>query len=64
MDARRAAPEFVDADTETDCLIQCSAENLLRILEGSLDPMLAYTLGKIKLKGSMGVAMKLVSAIG
>ncbi|HIJ62714.1 MAG TPA: sterol-binding protein [Rhodospirillaceae bacterium] len=64
VDARRMPPEFVDAETDADCLVRCSAENLMRILEGKLDPMLAYTLGKIKLKGSMGVAMKLVSAIG
>ena len=64
VDARCLPPLIIDSDTEADCLIRCTAENLLRILDGKLDPMLAYTLGKIKIKGSMGVAMKLVSAIG
>lgn len=49
---------------DPDCTILISGENLVKLMDGKLDPMLAYTLGKIKVKGSMGLAMKLVAAIG
>lgn len=63
VDARPLPPVFIEDDAETDCLVRCTAETLMRILDGKLDPMLAFTLGRIKVRGSMGVAMKLVSAI-
>lgn len=66
IDARQATARLSrdDGDLDADCTILISAENLLKMLDGKLDPMLAYTLGKIKVKGSIGVAMKLVSVIG
>lgn len=44
---------------ETDCTIKMKKDDLEKMLKGSLDPVLAFTLGKLKVKGSMGVAMKL-----
>jgi putative sterol carrier protein len=67
VDARQTGATSLSQDDgalDADCTILISAENLLKLLDGNLDPMLAYTLGKIKVKGSMGVAMKLVSVIG
>lgn len=67
VDARGNSPildEDSGADTDATCSIKITAENLVKLMEGRLDPMLGYTLGKIKVSGSMGVAMKLVSAIG
>lgn len=66
VDARQATARLSQDDgaLDADCTILSSAETLLKLLDGKLDPMLAYTLGRIKVKGSMGVAMKLVSAIG
>lgn len=64
VDARTATPTVACDDGDADCTIRATAENLVKLLEGRLDPMLAYTLGKIKVSGSMGVAMKLVAAIG
>ncbi|ALK09930.1 SCP2 sterol-binding domain-containing protein [Blastochloris viridis] len=65
VDARSSAPVLaqVDGDDDAACTIKISADNLIRLMDGSLDPMLGYTLGKIKVSGSKGVAMKLVSAI-
>lgn len=65
VDARSSAPMLVrdGDDEEAACTIKISADNLIRLMDGSLDPMLGYTLGKIKVSGSKGVAMKLVSAI-
>ncbi len=67
VDARHAAAARFgrdDGGLDADCTIGISAENLGKLLDGKLDPMLAYTLGKIKVKGSLGIAMKLVSALG
>jgi len=64
VDSRLSAPSLSSEDGDADCTILISADNLAKLLDGDLDPMLAYTLGKIKIQGSMGVAMKLVSAIG
>ena len=49
---------------DADCTIKITRDNLLRLIDGKLDPMLGYTLGKIRVAGSMGVAMKLIGALG
>lgn len=65
VDARTRQPVLSqDEDFDPACTIKISAENLAKLMNGKMDPMLGYTLGKIKVQGSMGVAMKLVSAIG
>ncbi|CAL8981024.1 sterol-binding protein [Rhodoplanes serenus] len=64
VDARTPSPVMsTEADEDPACTIKLSAENLIRLMDGKLDPMLGYTMGKIKVSGSMGVAMKLVGAI-
>ncbi|MDH3658917.1 MAG: SCP2 sterol-binding domain-containing protein [Alphaproteobacteria bacterium] len=50
-------------DTEADCTISLSAANLEKLIDGDLSPTLAYTLGQIKVDGSLGVAMKLASLL-
>lgn len=66
VDACGAAPTLAEDDGDADvaCTIKMTSENLVKLMEGKMDPMLGYTLGKIKVSGSMGVAMKLVGAIG
>lgn len=55
-------PVTVDnTDVETDCTILLSPDRLEQLISGDLSPTLAYTLGQIKVDGSLGVAMKLVS---
>ena len=65
LDARNAPATLVaEVDTPPDCTIKITQDNLLKLLDGKLDPMLGYTLGKIKVAGSLGVAMKLIGALG
>lgn len=64
VDARGAVAKMAGADDEPACTIKVSGATMLKLLAGTLNPMLAYTLGRLKVSGSMGVAMKLASALG
>lgn len=67
VDARTHTPTLGEDDgdaADAACTIKITPDNLIKLMDGRLDPMLGYTLGKIKVSGSMGVAMKLVGAIG
>lgn len=50
-------------DKEADCTISTSMETMLKLKSGDLNPMMAVMSGKIKIKGDMGLAMKLQSLI-
>jgi putative sterol carrier protein len=56
-------PPAIDNEDRPDATttIRISAENLQKLMDGSLDPTLAYMTGKLKVEGSMGVALKLTS---
>lgn len=51
-------------DSEADCTITISMDNFVALSSGDLDPTTAFMMGKLKVKGSMGVAMKLQSILG
>ncbi len=51
-------------DAEADCTITMSMENFIALSSGDLDPTTAFMMGKLKVKGNMGVAMKLQSLLG
>jgi putative sterol carrier protein len=46
-------------DGEADCTIGITPEDLMRIIGGELDPTMAFMTGRLKVKGSTTVAMKL-----
>ncbi|HIC80820.1 MAG TPA: SCP2 sterol-binding domain-containing protein [Kiloniellaceae bacterium] len=50
--------------TEADTTLRISLDQLGSLIDGSLDPTLAYMTGKLKIEGSMGVAMKLATMLG
>jgi putative sterol carrier protein len=50
-------------DRDADCTIEISKEDFGALLKGDLNPMNAFMSGKIKVKGDMGVAMKLQSLL-
>lgn len=52
-----------DEAGEPACTIRLSAANLEKLIAGQLNPMMAYTLGKLKIDGSMGVAMKVATLL-
>lgn len=48
---------------DRDAMFTCSAETLFKIAGGKLDPVLAVTLGKLKVEGNIDKALKLKSLI-
>jgi putative sterol carrier protein len=51
-------------EEEADCTIITSSESLIKMKNGDLNPMMAVMTGKVKIKGDMGLAMKLQGLIG
>jgi len=50
-----------DDGGDVNTTIKITAENLQKLMAGGLDPTMAYMTGKLKVEGSMGVALKLTS---
>lgn len=51
-------------DEEADVTLTADAEVFQSILEGDMNPTTAFMTGKLSVDGSMGMAMKLASALG
>ena len=49
------------SDEEADCTISTSADTLMELQSGDLNPMMAVMGGKVKIGGDMGLAMKVQS---
>jgi putative sterol carrier protein len=54
-----SAAEGGDADTA----LRLSSDNLLKLIEGRLSPLVAVSTGRLKVRGSQGVAMKLAGLL-
>jgi acyl-CoA dehydrogenase len=50
-------------DEEAGCTISTDTETFMALKSGELNPMMAVMSGKVKIKGDMGLAMKLQSLI-
>ncbi|MDO5155783.1 MAG: SCP2 sterol-binding domain-containing protein [Eubacteriales bacterium] len=48
---------------DRNVLVTSSAENIIKIMNGQLDPVLAFTLHKIKVEGDLGKALVLKEVI-
>lgn len=48
---------------DRDAVFTASAENLMKIAEGKLDPVLAFTMKKLKVEGNIDKALKLKGMI-
>ena len=48
---------------DRDAMLTCSAETLFKIADGKTDPILAVTLGKLKVEGNIDKAIKLKDLI-
>lgn len=63
IDGTNGDNQVSSSDDEADCVIISSAETFNKLKSGDLNPMMAVMTGKIKIKGDMGLAMKLQSLI-
>ncbi len=54
-------PNPEDGDAETTLVL--TPDNLQKLMAGELNPMVAFTMGKLKIFGSKGIALKLSSLL-
>lgn len=48
---------------EAVTVMKLSSDNLLKLVRGKLNPMIAFSTGRLKVQGSQGVAMKLAGLL-
>jgi len=51
------------AGAEADTVMKLSSDNLLKLVQGRLSPLIAFSTGRLKVQGSQGVAMKLAGLL-
>lgn len=59
IDGKRTPNTVDNNDREADCTITITRENLAALMSGELEPTTGFMMGKFKVAGDMGVAMKL-----
>ncbi len=63
LDGKGDSNVVTTEDKEADCVISTDMETFQKLQAGDLNPAMAVMTGKIKIKGDMGVAMKLQSLL-
>ena len=51
-------------DNDADCTIAMTMADFLSMVDGDLDATTAFMMGKLKVSGNMGIAMKLQTVLG
>lgn len=46
------------------CTVACTDADFLSIVNGKLNPQMAFMMGKLKIQGDMGLALKLAQLLG
>ncbi len=64
LDATQVPNVFSEEDAEADCTFEISAKNAIKMLDKDLNPMMAFMLGKLKIKGDKELAMKIAQRFG
>ena len=61
VDTTETPAVLSEEDEDADVTLKTSIDTFTAILDGKQDPTLAFMMGKLKVQGSMGLAMKLNS---
>jgi len=63
VDGTQTPPLLSHEDEDAECTLKCSIDTFQGFIDGTQDPTMAFMMGKLKVDGSMGLAMKLNSII-
>ncbi|PZQ47245.1 MAG: SCP-2 sterol transfer family protein [Micavibrio aeruginosavorus] len=63
VDATQNPPVITQDDNDAEVTLKTSVETFEKILAGTQDPNMAFMMGKLKVSGSMGLALKLNSIL-
>ena len=59
LDGKSVPNTVSNVDSETECTVAITLDNLSALLTGDLEPTTGFMMGKFKVSGDMSVAMKL-----
>ncbi len=63
LDGSGDANAVSNEDKDADCVISAGSDTFQKMMAGELNGMMAVMSGKVKIKGDMGLAMKLQSLL-
>jgi putative sterol carrier protein len=63
IDGTKSPATLTHEDDDADCTLILSADNLTKILQGRLDPTMAYMTGMLRVTGSTDIAMRLANVL-
>lgn len=61
LDDSVSPPIVTNNDNSAQCTVKMSTENFLKLMDGEMNAMGAYMMGRLKIDGDMAIAMKLAN---
>jgi len=61
LDDTQSPATVTNDDGAAGCTVKISMENFIKLMNGEMNAMGAYMMGRLKIDGDMGVAMKLAN---